>query len=646
MYAFSILRMLCIPGILLVGFPSSYGAFSLADALDNTQLIWQSGGDVPWSGQSAFTHDGIDSAQSGLLHDSQESWIQTTVQGPGPLAFWWRVSSELGYDQLQFLIDDIEQVYISGEVDWQIRNFDIPSGTHTLKWRYVKDSSDGGGLDLAWLDQVSYVPPVDFRPIITTPPYSQVVAAGATVSFTVVGNGIPAPIYRWYFNNSLISGATSSALTLDNVTTNYSGSYSVVLSNYLGSVTSSPAILLVTVLADALDAPELTWSAGGAASWFAQSLVTHDGVDATESGSITNFEESWVQTVVRGPGALTFWWKTSSETFYDGLQFLTNGVVVASLSGEAVWEQKTLLLPSGNQSLRWRYFKDGSISMGQDKGWLDEVHFAPNKPPVAVTLSPNSTTIQENDLLTLNGSFVDLDAAEAHAVLVEWGDCSANTTTNLSPGVTSFTFSHRYLDDAPSTVAISATVSDQSGSTSNAVLIQIKNVTPVFGPLTITSPIFPNDLMTVSGDFSDVGSLDTEILNIDWGDGSPTETRSYPIPSSTFSLQHRYTTANTNFALTLALQDDDGGRILLARNIFVMLPSGPVFTSLRLMGAGHAELNLRGTPQAVYQIQASENLKDWVIIGTATAGSDGVFHMIDSDIARSSKRFYQGLWSP
>ena len=42
-----------------------------------------------WLGQSAVTHDGTDAARSGLISDSQESWMETILtNGPGTLAFW------------------------------------------------------------------------------------------------------------------------------------------------------------------------------------------------------------------------------------------------------------------------------------------------------------------------------------------------------------------------------------------------------------------------------------------------------------------------------------------------------------------------------------------------------------------------------
>ncbi len=42
------------------------------------------------------SHDGVDAARTGPLLDGQVTWLQTTVNGPGTLSFWWNVSSEEG----------------------------------------------------------------------------------------------------------------------------------------------------------------------------------------------------------------------------------------------------------------------------------------------------------------------------------------------------------------------------------------------------------------------------------------------------------------------------------------------------------------------------------------------------------------------
>lgn len=78
-------------------------------------------------------------------------------------------------------------------------------------------------------------------PVITVPPQSVAVAAGANVSFSVTVTGTGPFAYQWLFNGVAIPGATSATLTLANVQAGNVGNYSVRVSNASGSTTSAPA---------------------------------------------------------------------------------------------------------------------------------------------------------------------------------------------------------------------------------------------------------------------------------------------------------------------------------------------------------------------------------------------------------------------
>lgn len=130
-------------------------------------------------------------------------------------------------------------------------------------------------------------------------------------------------------------------------------------------------------LGESLGAPDLEWTTGGNAPWFTQSTVTHGGAAAAASGNIGDNEESWIQTVVTGPGTLRFYWKVSSEADWDILHFFLNGSEQFRISGEEGWKEEVVEIPDGAHTLRWVYSKDGSLSRGQDRGWLDEVRFTP-----------------------------------------------------------------------------------------------------------------------------------------------------------------------------------------------------------------------------------------------------------------------------
>ena len=95
--------------------------------------------------------------------------------------------------------------------------------------------------------QSAVVVPTNTAPTISTQPdATQTVASGGSATFTVVATGSPAPTYQWRVNGDPISGATSASLTLLAVTTSNTGTYSVMVSNVAGSVTSSDAALTVT----------------------------------------------------------------------------------------------------------------------------------------------------------------------------------------------------------------------------------------------------------------------------------------------------------------------------------------------------------------------------------------------------------------
>src|SRR5256885_5559743 len=51
----------------------------------------------------------------------------------------------------------------------------------------------------------------------------------------------------------------------------------------------------------------------------------------------------------------------------------------------------TLFRSSGSQVLNWTYSKNSSQAAGDDRGWVDEVQFAPL--PVTVTRQPSSQSV-------------------------------------------------------------------------------------------------------------------------------------------------------------------------------------------------------------------------------------------------------------
>jgi hypothetical protein len=82
-------------------------------------------------------------------------------------------------------------------------------------------------------------------PTLISQPIAQSVTEGDTVTFGVVALGAGPLVYQWRKDGLGISGATASTLTLKSVTPSDAGSYSVVVMNNKGFVTSAAAVLTV-----------------------------------------------------------------------------------------------------------------------------------------------------------------------------------------------------------------------------------------------------------------------------------------------------------------------------------------------------------------------------------------------------------------
>ncbi|HPD06617.1 MAG TPA: immunoglobulin domain-containing protein [Candidatus Bipolaricaulis sp.] len=92
---------------------------------------------------------------------------------------------------------------------------------------------------------------VSTAPAITVHPAPQTVVAGSSATFSVTAAGTPPLAYQWKRDGADIAGATEPSYTIPAVASADAGSYTVVVTNPCGSVTSDPALLTVTPAATA-----------------------------------------------------------------------------------------------------------------------------------------------------------------------------------------------------------------------------------------------------------------------------------------------------------------------------------------------------------------------------------------------------------
>jgi hypothetical protein len=415
---------------------------SITNSLDVTNgwRIDQAG----WYGQTNITHDGVDAAQSArTFFHSEPAWLEltNTMSGEGTVTFWWKVDGTFQDSLIFYLNDRARSGAIATNTDWQLRTYYLPSGTSRIRWVYQKGGNEVseyvGTLyapaDAAWVDEVKFEVWAD--PLRDTD-----------------GDGLPDLWELKYFDNLNSNPGddpdgdqitnldeylehtdpTSNSSLLPRLTVFGSGG-AVVHSPDLAKYTYNQRVGLVAVpdpgnyfviwggaisgtnitnavtmfrnqsvtavfglpLSESLDAPSLTWERGGMIGWYGQTNITHDGVDAAQSGPVGSRQESWMETILEGPGALTFMWKVSSRTNADFAMLRIDGTEQpGKISGEMDWNPQVYYLSAGTHAVRWSFTNyTGNFTLTNGCAWVDEVKFTTGLFGPEILSQPKSLTV-------------------------------------------------------------------------------------------------------------------------------------------------------------------------------------------------------------------------------------------------------------
>jgi Immunoglobulin I-set domain len=103
------------------------------------------------------------------------------------------------------------------------------------------------------LDGLGEVYRLNLQPEFAQEPVTQIVANGASVTFSAGLFGIGPFSFQWLSNNIPIVGATNGTLTLPNAAAGAAGTYSVSVSNFWGAATSSVSSATVFSVAGAVN---------------------------------------------------------------------------------------------------------------------------------------------------------------------------------------------------------------------------------------------------------------------------------------------------------------------------------------------------------------------------------------------------------
>jgi hypothetical protein len=179
---------------------------------------------------------------------------------------------------------------------WSLNGAPVPGPGSTLALGKV-NGSDAGSYTVVVANSQGSVTSVvatltvNAPPFITTQPQNQTAVAGQNAAFSVAAIGLGTLSYQWGFNGTTLTGATNSALTSTNVQPTNAGSYTVVVSNYEGSVTSVVATLTVNV------------PAGIATQPLSQTVVAGQNATfnvAASGTALLSYQWSWNGTTLSG----------------------------------------------------------------------------------------------------------------------------------------------------------------------------------------------------------------------------------------------------------------------------------------------------------------------------------------------------------
>ena len=238
------------------------------------------------------------------------------------------------------------------------------------------------------------------RALVHRPTVGSGIPLNAVTNITLAAKcaGVQPVRYQWQLNGTNVPGATNDTLLLSN---NPSAIRPDECPSRRALTNSSPAMPMASPPANTPRSPRSSrspprwtrrrmrrslsvynWITSGNAQWFGETNITHDGVDAAQSGGIGALQETILQTTVgtNWPGSYTFWWNVSSEQDFDFLEFRMNGIAQTNISGQLGWQPVSIHVAAGTNVLHWRYYKDASSTWDwMPAGWINLPMFPPGR---------------------------------------------------------------------------------------------------------------------------------------------------------------------------------------------------------------------------------------------------------------------------
>ena len=271
-----------------------------------------------------------------------------------------------------------------------------------------------------------------------------------------------------YDLNTLAAGETKEAVI--NLTVSSSAqvgdivniNYLLVSDPYTDNAVISASIGLIVEDFESGDFETYDWEMDGNADWTITNVDPYEGVYSAKSGSVTHYQSSilYIDVEVSTDDQISFFRKVSSEDDYDYLKFYIDGALQAEWSGEVSWEEVSFPVTAGQHTFKWEYYKDVSISSGDDCAWLDYIVFPPiasGPAPLAVVASATPGEICEGESAQLYAFASGGSGNYSFEWTPQTGLNDPNIQNPVASPVTTTTYSVT-ADDGNSTVTDDVTV--------------------------------------------------------------------------------------------------------------------------------------------------------------------------------------------
>ena len=209
---------------------------------------------------------------------------------------------------------------------------------------------------------------------------------------------------------------------------------------------------------------QFNWTFDDNADWIISSENPYEGEYCSQSGVITHLQSSSLILTydVETDDSISFYKEVSSEASYDFLKFYIDGTKMDEWAGEVAWSRSVFPVNTGIHTFKWEYYKDQSVSNGDDRARIDFVLLPPGLMP---------TVNAGDDAIICNNETYNTEAIAENYNSLEWttsGDGTFDDANIIDPVYAPGTY-----DIEAGTSTLTLTAYGNNGDVSNSMVLEI-----------------------------------------------------------------------------------------------------------------------------------------------------------------------------